>query len=154
MNQPLHNALASGNIRLVNKILGSPFYLKGSVVHGNHLGKSLGFPTANIEYGPDQSSIIAPGVYAVFIDYSGKVYRGMANIGTRPTVGGKELRTEVNLFDFEGNLYGKTLVVFFMERLREEKKFPGIEMLVAQIHRDKELANQLLSHFKDPNSNT
>lgn len=151
---PVRDALATGNIRQANKILGYPFYLRGTVVHGTHLGKSLGFPTANIELEAGHPLLIASGVYAVFADHSGIVYPGMTNVGIRPTVDGKELKIEVNLFDFDGDLYGKTLQVFFMEWLREEKKFPSINALVKQIRRDKDQAKQLLSRFNYPDSNT
>ncbi|MCK9421085.1 MAG: hypothetical protein M0Q38_00615 [Bacteroidales bacterium] len=154
VSKPVRIALAAGNVRQANEILGFPFYLWGTVVHGNHLGKSLGFPTANIELEAGHPLLIASGVYAVFVDHSGIVYPGMANIGIRPTVDGKELKIEVNLFDFDGDLYGQTLQVFFMEWLREEKKFSGIDGLVEQIRRDKDQAKELLSRFNDPDSNT
>lgn len=115
------------------------------VVHGNKLGRSLGFPTANLEVLDNKPFLLADGVYAVTIKFDKTVYKGMANVGFRPTIDGKMRMIEVNLFDFSGDLYGQTLVVLFMGRIRDEKKFNSLDELVAQIHLDKQQAQKLLS---------
>jgi riboflavin kinase/FMN adenylyltransferase len=148
------NALAIGNIRLANEFIGRPYSIGGRVIHGNHLGKSFGFPTANLEIPTNQTLIVINGVYVVTVKYEDKLYPGMANVGTRPTIDGKLLKIEVNLFDFNEDLYGKSIQVFFLDRLRDEKKFSGIEALINQIRLDKERTLLLLSrlNYPDPNS--
>lgn len=123
----------------------SVYVVEARVVHGNHLGRTLGFPTANLELLNDKPFLLANGVYAVKTEVDQMVYKGMANAGFRPTLAGKTLTVEVNLFDFSGDLYGKTLVVSFFDRIRDEKKFDSLEQLVEQIKHDKKEALRLLS---------
>ena len=138
-------ALSRGDISAANKLSGSVYDIRAMVVHGNQLGRSLGFPTANLEILDNQQLLLADGVYAVKINYTKTVYKGMANIGFRPTIDGKTRMIEVNLFDFSGDLYGQTLVVQFVDRIRDEKKFNNLDELVAQIHLDKQQALKLLA---------
>src|SRR5665647_1388838 len=116
----------------------SPNDIEALVVHGNHLGRTLGYPTANLEFPENRPFLLENGVYAVTVDVNQLVYKGMANAGFRPTIAGKTLTVEVHLFDFSGDLYGKTLVVHFFTRIRDEKKFDNLNQLVQQIERDKQ----------------
>jgi len=139
------SALSRGDIRQANELMGSVYWIHGLVVHGNHLGRTLGYPTANLELLKNKPFLLANGVYAVKVEVNQLVYSGMANAGVRPTIAGTTLTIEVNLFDFSGDLYGKTLVVYFFDRIRDEKKFDNLDQLVQQIHQDKKAAMRLLS---------
>ncbi len=139
------DALAKGEIKKVNDLLGYVYLVSGVVVHGNHLGRTLGFPTANLELPADQPFLPATGVYAVKAEVNGQVYNGMLNAGFRPTFEGKKLTVEVNLFGFSGDLYGETMNVRFFDRLRPEKKFENIGLLVQQLHLDQAEAMKLLA---------
>jgi riboflavin kinase/FMN adenylyltransferase len=138
-------ALASGNIPLANSELGSPYAISGVVVHGNHLGRTLGYPTANIELNENAMRLPANGVYAVMVELRNQLFRGMANIGIRPTIDGTSLTLEVHLIDFSGDLYGQKLKLLFFNRIRDEQRFDTLDDLVRQIHRDKTKALKLLS---------
>ena len=144
-SQQVLDALAAGNIRKANELMGSVYLIHALVVHGNHLGRTLGFPTANLELLKRKPFLLAYGVYAVNAEINHVVYKGMANAGVRPTIDGKTMTVEINLFDFSGDLYGKTLVVYFIDRIRDEKKFNNLDELVLQIHQDKKQAIKLLS---------
>lgn len=136
--------LREGNVTAAARLLGRPYAAQGVVVEGDKLGRTIGFPTANIRV-PEGKSL-PEGVYAVRVtDDKGVQYSGMANIGTRPTVGGLERRLEINLFDFAGDLYGEELNVAFIERLRGEQKFGGLDELKAQLARDAEAARAALA---------
>jgi len=139
------NALTKGNIREANELLGYVYRVSALVVHGKHLGRSLGFPTANLLLHNDEPFLLAHGVYAVKAEIDHVVYNGMANAGIRPTIGGKSMTVEVNLFDFSGDLYGKNLIVYFIDRIRDEKKFKDLDELIRQIGKDKIEAEKLLS---------
>jgi riboflavin kinase/FMN adenylyltransferase len=123
-----------------------PVYsVRGVVIHGNHLGKKLGYPTANLELPENNPFKLSNGVYAVKAEVDQVQYKGMANAGYRPTVAGKSMIVEIHLFDFTGDLYGKTLTVYFFNRIRDEQKFESLALLVQQIHLDKQAALRLLS---------
>jgi riboflavin kinase / FMN adenylyltransferase len=124
--------------------IGPGYKISGLVVHGNHLGRTLGFPTANLSLEEDKPFPLPRGVYAVKVGTGSGRYNGMANAGIRPTVGGTTLTVEVNLFGFSGDLYGKTLEVDFIGRIRDERKFDSLDDLVSQLHRDMEAALKLL----------
>ncbi len=126
-----------GNIESANRFLGYKYFVKGVVVRGAGRGAILGFPTANIEF--DEKLKIMPqnGVYAVLVLYEGKKYKGMMNVGKRPTFDEK-LSLEVHILDFNENLYNKSLKIYFVKRLRDEVKFPNEEELIEQLKRDKE----------------
>ncbi|MEI6682807.1 MAG: riboflavin kinase [Bacteroidota bacterium] len=146
LNSPeVLEALAQGDMRKANGLLGSVYLVHARVVHGNHLGRTLGFPTANLELLQNKPFLPAFGVYAVKAEFNHTVYNGMANAGTRPTIDGKTMTLEVNLFDFTGDLYGKTMIVYFIDRIRDEKKFKDLDELVRQIHEDKKRALELLA---------
>jgi len=138
-------ALAKGDIRKANELMQSVYTIHALVIHGNHLGRALGYPTANIELLDNTPFLLANGVYAVKVEVNRMIYNGMANAGVRPTIAGKTLTVEVNIFDFSGDLYGQTLLVYFFHRIRDEKKFDSLDHLVQQIHLDKKVAMKLLS---------
>ena len=142
----IRNAISEdGNVEEAANFLQRPYRLNGTVVHGDKRGKEIGFPTANIK--PEHSRKIIPkdGVYAVRVRINGDWYDGMMNIGTRPTFDGKIRTLEVNLFNFDQNIYGKEVQVRFYNRIRDEKKFEGKEELVNQLEQDQKEAKELLS---------
>ena len=146
LNSPqVLDALAEGNVLRANELMESVYLIHARVVHGNHLGRTLGFPTANLELLKNKPFLLAHGVYAVKAEINHVVYNGMANAGIRPTIDGTTMTIEVHLFDFSDDLYGKTLVVYFIDRIRDEKKFKDLDELVQQIHEDKTEALRLLS---------
>ncbi|MBP7173253.1 MAG: bifunctional riboflavin kinase/FAD synthetase [Cloacibacterium sp.] len=132
----IRKALEEGHIKEANNMLGYPYSLSGRVVQGNQLGRTIGFPTANIQV---ENGKLLPknAAYIVKVWVEEKSYFGMLNIGLRPTVDGKKLQSEVFILDFNQNIYGKTIVVEFLDFLRDEKKFNGIEELKAQLEIDK-----------------
>jgi riboflavin kinase / FMN adenylyltransferase len=123
----------------------SLFSLSGTVIHGNHLGSTLGYPTANLDL--DLWSVPADsiGVYAVTATYAGRILGGMANIGYRPTISENGFTVEVYFFDFTGDLYGQMITVSFIEWLRDEVKFDSLEELTAQMGQDELRARKILS---------
>ncbi len=145
--------LTEGEVGMAARCLARPYTLTGQVVGGFRVGHDLGFPTANLR--PDDSDKLLPkdGVYAVWVkgdfDKGEKVYGGMLNIGNRPTLdNGKNRTVEVHLFDFEGDLYGCTLTLEFVERMRDEKKFRNRGELMHQLHADAEAVRRLLAEKK------
>lgn len=141
----IRNALKSGDIDYVNKALGHSFSLSGEVVHGDKLGRTLGFPTANLQIEP-YKLIPKNGVYAVKLKLENQNYLGLMSIGYRETVtDSRELRVEVNIIDFEGDLYGQQLTVDVLDYIREEKKFDSLDDLIQAMNADKAYA---LSRFK------
>ena len=139
--------MQNGDIEKANHFLGYSFSLHGTVVNGRQLGRKLGFPTANIEASDKNKIIPGYGVYAVKVEFNGTEYNGMLNIGTRPTFNknADNRSIEVNIFDFEGNIYGYEITLKFVGKIREEQKFENIEMLVNQLVKDKTTALEILS---------
>ena len=133
----IRRALHEGDVETAARLLGRPFTLTGIVIQGDKLGHQLGFPTANLKIKEEYKLIPGNGTYAAWVLLNGTRYRGMMNIGIRPTVNGHELRIEVNILDFEANIYGEELTVHFMKRLRDEKKFDSLEALKEQLKRDR-----------------
>nr|WP_319272592.1 bifunctional riboflavin kinase/FAD synthetase [uncultured Draconibacterium sp.] len=142
-------ALQSGDIKKANQYLGYEFTLHGTVVQGMQLGRKLGFPTANIEASDKYKIIPGYGVYAVLIEIGDQQYKGMLNIGTRPTFNNNadNRSIEVNIFDFSGDMYGQSITLVFIDKIRKEQKFAGIEALVEQLKNDKEVAIKLLNDY-------
>ena len=143
----IRNALAVGNVKGANRLLGYTYSITAEVVVGNKIGRTLGFPTANLELPREYMLINNRGVYACLVDYEGQTYKAMANIGHRPTIGDRSEDNpiiEVNLFDFDGDLYGKQIHVRFIDRIRDEEKFDGLDELKAQLEQDREKAKELL----------
>jgi riboflavin kinase/FMN adenylyltransferase len=136
-------AVASGGVALASSMLGRPFEIAGTVVPGDLRGRTIGFPTANITM-PDCLVRPATGVYAVRCNVDGSQYLGVSNVGTRPTFGGGDETIEVHLLDMDEDLYGRTMHVQFIDRLRSERHFESVDALVAQIEKDIEQARLIL----------
>jgi len=146
----IRNALAVGNVKSANRLLGYTYSVTAEVIVGNKIGRTMGFPTANLELAQEYM-IIKSGVYACLVDYDGKTYKAMANIGHRPTIGDRgenQPIIEVNLFGFDGDLYGKHIRVHFIDRIRDEEKFNGLEALKTQLEQDRFKAYKLLENIK------
>ncbi len=135
----IRNAIQEGNMDLAKKWLGYRFSLTGKVVDGDGIGRKIGFPTANIRVQDEMKIMPAQGVYAVMAKLDGEVFKGMMNVGYRPTVNNDTSKTvlEVNLFDFSKIIYGETITIEFVKRIRSEKKFSTIDDLAKQISKDK-----------------
>lgn len=134
----IRKAILAGEITQANRFLGAPFQLSGTVVKGNGLGKTIGFPTANIDLQSEIKLLPRKGVYAVelFLPH-GEHFAGMMNLGTRPTVTSDEaISIEINIFDFDGDLYGQTVNVMVLSYIRDEIKFDSLESLKQQIKKD------------------
>lgn len=140
----IRKLLEAGNVKEANALLGYVYSISGKVVRGKSIGKDIGFPTANIETGDEYKLIAAVGVYACLIEYKGKMYKGMSNIGFRPTIDHGDLTIEVNIFDFDQQIYNEEITIYFVERLRNEKKFESLDALVEQLHKDKKQTLLLL----------
>ncbi len=139
----VREALRAGNMELAEKLLGHPYQLVGRVLHGDKRGRTIGFPTANLSFRGKISAL--SGVFALTgITAEGKKLAGVGNIGTRPTVNGSVKQLEAHWFDFEGDLYGQRLSVNIVKKIREEKRFNGLETLKQQIASDSEQARQIL----------
>lgn len=142
----IRHALENGELEAANSMLGRSYSVKGLVVEGVQRGREIGFPTANIEPLPKQKLIPKSGVYAVRCKIEGKTLKGVLNIGTRPTFENNEkIIIELHIFDFTGDLYGKSVELEFAGRIRDEKKFGSVEELVNQINKDIEKAKQILN---------
>ena len=133
----IRKALVSGDIKTTLAYLNHEFTLKGSVVHGAKKGRDLGYPTANIEIKEDYKIIPANGVYVVNVFTDGNSYKGMLNIGVRPTVSGTGKTIEVHILDYTGDLYGKEIEISLLARIRDEQKFDSEEALISQLGHDK-----------------
>lgn len=141
----IRNALDNGTVVEANNLLQSNYGLGGKIVLGDQKGRTIGFPTANIQMDSDKKLIPANGVYAVIATVDSETYKAVMNIGYRPTVTDeKELRLEVHLFDFDRDIYGEDLSVEFIERIRPEVKFDSFEDLKKQIVLDCERAREIL----------
>ncbi|MGN7785577.1 bifunctional riboflavin kinase/FAD synthetase [Niabella sp. 22666] len=139
----IRESILNGDTATTNHLLGYHFFFEGEVVHGDKLGRELGYPTANLKVQNEEKILPCDGIYAVYasvknIDGSyGPVLKGMMSIGFRPTVDGTKRVIEVNLFDFQSDIYGKTLRVYVKQFLRSEEKFDSLEALVKKIDNDK-----------------
>ncbi len=153
----IREAILHNDVDTANKLLGHEFFFEGEVIHGNKLGRKLGYPTANLKVADEEKIIPGDGIYAVYVDLMGNTpeghkkvpdkissftnhdshYKGMMSIGFRPTVDGKSRVIEVNIFDFDKEIYGKTIRVFIKKFLRSELKFDTMEDLVLRIDNDK-----------------
>lgn len=142
----IRTALQNGTIKTANRYFGYKFALHGTVISGNQLGRKLGYPTANIETSDKYKIIPGYGVYAVLVDVNGNIYKGMLNIGTRPTFNknADNRSIEVNIFDFKEDIYGAEITLTFIDKIRGERKFEEVEMLIKQLERDKIYALKIL----------
>ena len=134
----IRRLLSEGKIKLANKLLSYNYKFSGKIIKGYKVGRTLGFPTANIQAWEKYKVIPALGVYAVFVRFENEIYKGMLYIGTRPTMqNDNEISMEVNIFDFEGDLYNRSLTVEFVDFVRPDIKFDSVKSLVEQIRKDK-----------------
>jgi riboflavin kinase/FMN adenylyltransferase len=140
---PIRAALAAGNLDEAAEFLGYPWFVSGTVVHGDKRGRELGFPTANIV--PDPACGLRHGIYAVRVGWRGKRYDGVASFGRRPMFDAGTVLLEIFLFDFSGDLYGETIDVAFIAFIRDEAKFGSAEELIARMNGDARLARQALA---------
>jgi riboflavin kinase/FMN adenylyltransferase len=139
-------ALVAGDFNTASRLLGRPYAIGGRVVRGNQLGRTLGFPTANLRFGGKEPAL--SGIFAAWVHGIGTQPRpAVASCGTRPTVDGREPLLEAHLFDFDGDLYGRRIEVEFVARLRDEEKFADLPTLVAQMHHDAAQARAILDDF-------
>lgn len=137
--------LKNGDIEIANELLGNPYLIRGKIVHGNQIGKSLGFPTANVDY--NHYFLPKVGVYYVNIQIDDKQYFGMANIGYNPTVNYSiEKRLEVHIFDFNDSVYNHAIAVTFIQFIRDEMKFKSKSILIKQLNKDRDTIKQLIDN--------
>jgi riboflavin kinase/FMN adenylyltransferase len=134
----VRNALLNGQVALATEYLGHHFSLYGRVIKGDKIGRTIGFPTANIFIEETYKLIPSDGIYAVTVDMDGKFFKGMAYIGQRPTINGMTRNIEVNIFDFDQEIYGQYITMTFLQFLRHDVKFTGLETLKIQLQKDKE----------------
>jgi riboflavin kinase/FMN adenylyltransferase len=134
----IRDALLSSNIDTANQLLGYPFFFSGLVVHGDKLGRTIGYPTANLQYTNSDKIHLGHGVYAATALVSGRMVNGMLSIGNRPTLAYSEEKVEINLFDFEENIYGKELQVTVHKYLRLQERYESMDILKSQLAQDKE----------------
>ena len=134
----IRKALEEGKVEEANGMLGYRYGLYGAVVAGNRLGRTIGFPTANLQLYEPLKLIPGNGVYAVEAEVLGRSFRAMTNIGTRPTVGGTVRTVETHILDFDEDIYGLPLRIRFLRRIRDEVRFPSLDALKAQLGKDRE----------------
>ena len=139
-------SILDGDVKRAAEMLGRPYSVSGIIVKGYRRGTDIGYPTANIK---SEKVIPATGVYAIIAALEGVRHQGVINIGYNPTFGNEELSAEVHLLDFKGDIYGKDITIFFIDRLRDEIKFKSPEELGRQIKKDIERAREILSSHRD-----
>jgi riboflavin kinase/FMN adenylyltransferase len=149
----IRKSLEVGDVHKANKLLGYEYSISGEVVHGNELGRTIGFPTANIRVADQYKLITARGVYACKVECRGQLYKAMGNIGYRPTINESDLTIEAHLFDFDQDIYDETITIRFIERIRDEQRFDSLSDLRKQLEADKLKSLEILSgdiHETDP----
>ena len=144
----IRNALLEGNIELAATYLGYNFSLTGIVSKGKQLGRTIGYPTANIKIDEEYKLIPLNGVFIAKSIINGKVVFGMMNIGTRPTIDGTTQTIEINYFDFKQDLYGERITLSLLHRMRPEQKFESVDALKNQLSKDKAMAENYISHLQ------
>lgn len=142
----VRQALQIGNISVANQLLGHYYSIEGTVVHGEKMGRKLGFPTANIEVKDENKLVPQEGIYAVKAHVNDKEYKAMLYIGKKPTFRGISQTIEVNIFDFEEDIYGKVLKVTFVDAIRSDIKFDTVDALMHQMKKDKERSLAILNN--------
>jgi len=135
--------LQHGDVEAANALLGAPYLAAGMVIHGDHRGRTIGFPTANLDLPPEKA--LPTGVFAVTVDTPYGTFGGMANVGPRPTFPSEPPRLEAHLFDFDDDLYDQVVTVFFHAHLRGQRAFSGVDELKAQLAEDREHAQRELA---------
>jgi riboflavin kinase / FMN adenylyltransferase len=143
----IRKSLQEGGCNLANELLGYNYFLTGTVVHGDKMGRQLGYPTANLHLADQRKLIPAEGIYAVRVGLAGHtaLLPAVMSIGFRPTFNGTDLRLEVHLFDFNEDLYGKELTVYFVEYIRSNLKFDNVDALIVQMDKDSARAKEILA---------
>jgi len=141
----IREALNKGDVTTAEHYLGTPYSLTGTVVHGLKLGRTLGYPTANIQVTEDYKLIPKDGVYAVYSYIGARKVYGMMSIGKNPTIEGKGASIEVYFFDFNGDLYDRELTIYFVKYLREERKFSSVALLKKQLQDDETTARKAIA---------
>ncbi len=136
----VRDALLDGDIKTAADFLGYDYSFSGTVIPGNKLGRTIGYPTANISINNENKLVPGNGVYAVDVELGQRSFKGMMNIGNRPTVNGTNRVIEVNIFDFDEDIYENELTIRLRKYIRAERKFEGLEMLKSQLGKDKEIA--------------
>ncbi|EOR27484.1 bifunctional riboflavin kinase/FMN adenylyltransferase [Clostridium sartagoforme AAU1] len=135
----IRKILLEGDVKEATKMLSKPYLIKGKVIHGKKLGRTIGFPTANLQF--DGKMIIPKkGVYYTNIEYNNKIFKGITSVGNNPTVNGKQLTIETFILNFNDTIYGQEIKVYFIERIRDEIKFNSLEELIEQIKQDEKFA--------------
>lgn len=142
----IRNALLEGDLNTAHQYLGYRYFITGTVIEGKQLGRSLGFPTANVTINDRHKLLPKDGVYAVMVTLEGKKIKGMMNIGMRPTVESKGRSVEVHMFDFDNHIYGASLRIELVARMRNEIRFENLDQLREQLNKDKTTAQQVLEH--------
>ena len=144
----IRNAILSGDLEKAGKLLGYHYYLTGTIVEGNRIGRKIGFPTANVNPLDPYKLIPLGGVYAVRVELKGSTHKGMLNIGHRPTLdSASEVKTiETHIFDISGDLYGEQVVIQFIRRIRDEMKFGGLDELKRQLDKDRIVTDEFLDN--------
>ncbi len=145
----IRDFLTSGHLDYANRYLGYEYFITGDIVEGNQIGRKIGFPTANIKVPEPYKQIPRDGVYAVSVKLNGDLYHGMLNIGSRPTVSAtlREKNIEVHIFDFNQKVYNQKITVSFVKRIRDEKKFNGLDELGKQLKEDKKEVQKIFNHI-------
>lgn len=144
----IREALKAGDVKEAASMLGYPYFLYGVVVSGNRIGRTLGFPTANMQLYEPLKIVPGNGVYAVEVEALGRKYHGMCNIGNRPTVARDNARTiETNIFDFNEDIYGLDISLRFISRIREEVNFGSLEALKYQLQQDRLVCTELMDAY-------
>ncbi len=139
----IRKALESGEVSDAYEMLSIPYSLNGEVVHGRQIGRTIGFPTANLKY--DEKFVLPKiGVYYTNIKVNNNIYKGITSVGKNPTVEGKSLTVETYILDFNEDIYGKEIEVSFIRKIRDEKKFNGLKELKEQLEKDKSFAKAQL----------
>ena len=140
----IRKALEEGRIEDANAMLGYRYGLYGVVVAGNKMGRTIGYPTANMQLYEPLKLVPENGVYAVQVEVMGRQYKGMTNIGLRPTVGGTVRTIETHILDFQEDIYGLPLQLRFLRRIRDERRFPSLEALREQLEKDRKVCEQIV----------
>ncbi|MBW8685089.1 bifunctional riboflavin kinase/FAD synthetase [Chitinophaga rhizophila] len=142
----IRKSLNEGNIELANELLGYPYFIEGKVVHGDKMGRKLGYPTANMELPDPRKLIPVEGIYAIKVHLDKQPpLNGVMSIGTRPTFNGTDLRVEAHIFDFSQEIYDKLLRVELISYIRANQKFDNIDALIAQMDKDSLQARKVLN---------
>jgi riboflavin kinase/FMN adenylyltransferase len=142
----IRQSLEAGDVETAEAFLGYQYRLSGMVVKGKQLGRTIGFPTANLHVSEPYKLVPGDGIYAVRVIRGDQQYNGMLSIGMNPTVDGKERTIEVNILDFEADLYGETLILEFVKRLRSEEKFDSLDALKKQLEDDRDNTRKIFSN--------